>query len=65
MIDIVSLCVDAQKRVIDAHEKSIEAARETLGEDHAAVKVQEAMQDATKANMSVWENWMSFWGWRK
>ena len=50
MIEMIDLCIDAQKRVIEAHEKSLEAARKTLGSANAAVKMQEAMQDATSAS---------------
>jgi hypothetical protein len=65
MIELVDLCIDMQKRVIDAHEKSIEAARKSLGSASAAVKMQESVQDATMANLSAWQSWMSIWGWRK
>jgi|GEM_PF-836505 len=65
MIEIVDLCIDAQKRVIEVHEKSLNAARKTLKAGNDAVKMQEAMQDAAKANMNAWQSWMSFWGWRK
>ncbi|MGD9810602.1 MAG: hypothetical protein AB7U35_04595 [Sphingobium sp.] len=65
MIEIVDLCIEAQKRVIDAHEKSLEAARKTLATANAAVKMQEAMQDAAKAQVGAWNNWLSLWGWRK
>ncbi|MEZ5655671.1 MAG: hypothetical protein R3E04_07275 [Sphingobium sp.] len=65
MIEYIDLAINMQKRVIDAHEKSMEAARKSLGTADAAVKMQEAMRDATNANMAAWQNWLSLWGWRK
>ena len=65
MIELIDLCIESQKRVIDVHEKSIEAARKAMGSANAAVKMQEAMQEATKANISAWNSWLSLWGWRK
>lgn len=65
MIEIIDLCVEAQKRVIEAHERSIEAARASLGDGHVAVTMQEAVRDAAKAQTGIWQNWLSLWGWRK
>lgn len=65
MIELFDLAINAQKRVIDAHEQSLEAARKSLGASHAAVAMQQVMQDAAQANISAWQQWLSLWGWRK
>ena len=65
MMEFVDFAISMQKRVIDAHEQSIEAARKTLDASSSAVKMQEAMQQATKANMKAWDSWLSMWGLRK
>lgn len=65
MFEFLDLAIDMQKRVIDAHEKSLEAARQSVKGADAAVAMQKAMSDAAKANFAAWEKWMSLWGWRK
>jgi len=65
VIELFDLAINAQRRVIDAHEQSLEAARKSLGVGHAVVTMQQAMQDAAKANLSAWQQWLSLWGWRK
>ena len=65
MIELIDLCVAAQKRVIDAHEQSLHAARKTLESAQAAAGVQKAMNEAAKAGVSAWQGWLSLWGWRK
>jgi hypothetical protein len=64
MMEMFTLAIDMQKNIIAAHEKSIEASRKALGSASALVKPQEAMRDATKAQMAAWEGWMRLWGWR-
>lgn len=61
MIEFVDLCIDMQKRVIDAHEKSLQVAQKTLKGANASVAMQQAMQEATKANVAAWERWVSLW----
>jgi chemotaxis regulatin CheY-phosphate phosphatase CheZ len=65
MITMIDLCVAAQKRVIDVHEQSLQAARKTLDSAQAAVDMQKAMNEAASANVNAWQNWLSLWGWRK
>jgi hypothetical protein len=64
MIEFIDLGMEMQKRVIEAHEKSIEAAHVVEGTE-TVVAVQQAMNDAAKANLDFWGKWMSFWGLRK
>lgn len=61
MIEFVDLCIDMQKRVIEVHEKSMEAAQKTLKGANASVAMQQAMQEATKANVAAWDRWVSLW----
>ena len=61
MIEFVDLCIDMQKRVIEAHEKSMEAAQKTLKSANASVAMQQAVQESTKANVAAWERWVSLW----
>tara|TARA_R110000782_G_scaffold167129_5_gene259195 strand:+ start:48498 stop:48695 length:198 start_codon:yes stop_codon:yes gene_type:complete len=65
MIEMIDLCINMQKRVIDAHEQSIAAMRQSLKSTDATVEMHKAMEDATRANISAWNKWLSVWGWRK
>jgi len=65
MIEFVDLCIDMQKRVIEAHEKSLEAAHKTLKSANASVAMQEAVTEATKANAAAWDRWIRLWTGRK
>lgn len=65
MIEFVDLCIDMQKRVIEAHEKSMEATRKLTNSSDSAVAMQKAMTDAGKANIAAWERWIAPWTGRK
>lgn len=65
MIEFVDLCIDMQKRVIEAHEKSLDAARKTLTGADAPIAMQQALNDTGKANIAAWERWIALWTGRK
>ena len=65
MIPLIDLSIEMQKRVIDAHEQSLAAAKKAMDSANAGVVMQQVIQDATKANLAAWDKWISLWGWRK
>ena len=65
MIAFVDLCIDMQKRVIDAHEKSLKAMRAGTDVSDAGAAMQEAMTETARANVAAWERWVNLWTGRK
>ncbi len=65
MMEFVDLCIDMQKRVIDAHEQSLAAAKKAMDSASAGVAMQQAVRDAAKANLAAWDKWLALWGLRK
>lgn len=76
MINLVDLGMEMQKRVIEAHEQSIAAARKVMDRTDASAAVQQAVVDASAvvqqavvdaagANLALWDKWLALWGLRK
>ncbi len=65
VIEFVDLCIDMQKRVIDAHEQSMKAMQANLKGNDAGVAMHKAMTDAGNANVAAWERWIALWTGRK
>jgi hypothetical protein len=65
MFEFIDLAISMQKRVIDAHEKSLDAARKSAKGVDAMIAMQKAMTDASKAQLDAWDEWLGIWGLRK
>jgi K+-sensing histidine kinase KdpD len=61
MFELIDLGLEMHKRMIDAHQTSVAVARRSMQGAEAAVAIQKAMGDATKANLDMWSKWVSLW----
>lgn len=64
MSDFFSTAIEMQREILRAQKAQMDAAQKMLQGGRDFGKLQEAGQKAAEANLAMWKQWTSLWGWK-
>ena len=64
MTDWLSNALDMQREMLRAQKAQIDAAQKMIDAGRQMTALQDAGRKAAEANLDLWKQWASLWGWK-